>query len=536
MTAKILAALETIDGALAARGVPPASAFWKEQRRRFYLHPTARTLLAMVGRGGDKTRESVKQSIAEVLEGDFTIPPGERHYFIHISENVDEAQKTLAILKEYLAILSIPHHPTGDTVDLKEMQRGWKVRANRIGAASGFRSIGGTGDERDKWGDGGSDPSSEVAANMRAMLVTHPNARLRFVSSPVVVGSSFCEQHALGDTDHQVTCAAPSWVANASITEARTHELEPDPRVWAREYAAIHQASACGVVDAEDVKLLTRTLAQPIVPCGQGAIFIDSSSGRGDGFSFCRAQHVLEDGRAVVHVTEVGAFEGKFGRTTSFDRVAAYVANLAKRTGCFEVHGDQHQAFALKSEFGRHRLGFSEHPWTLPTKIDAATTLRRLLREGALVVESTEQGECMRRELLQLEEKYLSDSGQLTIQPRRTGAGHADRAMLLLLVARVVGEGRRLRASAPLPGGAPVMNYGLRQPQVYMQRRSGIAAFLHGPTNDPGAPQVGTGAHEIAVPQGPGQQPQIARVDMPRSPVVTSNGGGRGWGGAGHVP
>jgi hypothetical protein len=488
---KIIAALQTVEAALVAASVPGMSPFWRAGYGRFYSSPTALLMAACVGRGGDKSRESVITSIPEVLAGDFVIPAGERHYFTHISENIAEAAKTLRILEQYLRILGIAFTRTGDTIDLEGLPRGWKVLACRVGAVSGWRCIGWTADECAKWSNEGADPSGEVLASVRAMTVTHPNARGRMISSPLGTDGYFHKVWSAGDTDDVVTLHAPSWVANPSITEARTRMLEPHEPTWRREYAAQPQAGAISAFDADDVAALARELHVDSVGLSSGAMFIDSSSGRGDGWSYAVAQYIVEpsgesiyrerdvldatgaltmravvyddDGRPVandrytepsrrLYVSAMGAFEGQFSRTTTLTEVVAHIAYLARRYGISRVFGDQYLAFALASEFARHQLAFVERAWTAPSKIEAAATLRRMLRERTVVVEPGADAEALQRELLSVEER-ITASGALTIQARRSGAGHADRASLLMLMARLESEGEIAGSPIARTGG-----------------------------------------------------------------------------------
>jgi hypothetical protein len=453
VTAAILSALLTIDDALVRVGIPPMSDYWRGEATKFYTHPSARELVEMVGRGGDKSRTSVKMAIAEVLAGEFHIPQGERHSFVHVSENVDEAKKTLGVLEQYLRTLGIKHHRAGETLELDEMPRDFKVLACRVGAVSGPRCIGWTADERDKWDDDGTDPGVEVIASMRAMTVTHPSARGRQFSSPVSTATPFYEAWRAGGNAHQVVGHAPSWIANPSITKERTCELEPHEPTWRREYAADPSSGSSDAISSEDARAMVRALSPRAIPVGLEIGLLDSSSGRGDGWAFAFARYVRDDGRRVLHVTGLGAFEGRFGDVLSFDAVVGQVAELARARGVSRVYGDQYQAFALASAMARYGIAYVEKPWTQPTKIEALSTLRRLARERSLVAEPGTESEAMRRELLTLREVLLP-SKVFTVQARRSGRGHADRASLLLMLARCVSEGDITGGAEPRPAPA----------------------------------------------------------------------------------
>ena len=156
MSVAVLAAYRDIVDDLVAAGVPGFTHYWTEGATAFYLHPSAKLKIDMVGRGGDKSRESVAEGIAETTAGEHRVPPGERHYFIHVSENRDEAAKTLGVYEQYLRLLKIPFHRSGDSIDLDATPRGVKVLACRVGAVSGWRCIGWTADECAKWEVGSS--------------------------------------------------------------------------------------------------------------------------------------------------------------------------------------------------------------------------------------------------------------------------------------------------------------------------------------------------------------------------------------------
>jgi hypothetical protein len=440
MSERLLSTLRGVERDLGAAGVPALSDYWRGEVERFYSHPTAKLLVEMVGRGGDKSRTSAVTAIVETLAGDFNIPPGERHYYSHVSENKDEAAKTLGVLEGYLKILGIGHARAGDTIELSTLPRGFKVLAARVGAVSGWRCFGWTADEAAKWDDEGSDPCQEIIASIRAMTATHPTARGRMISSPTGASGYFYDTWSAGDGYAQLAGHAPSWVGNAAITEALTHELEPHEPTWRREYGAVASSGNSAGLSADDVAVMARKLESGAFGLGAPVMLIDSSSGRGDGWAFCCIRHVRDGSRRVLYVDYLGAFEGRFSESVSFDAVVAHVADLAKRNGATRVFGDQYESYSLESGFARHGLAFIEKRWEQPSKIEALSTLRRLLKERTVAVEPGEQADLLKRELVSLREVLLP-SKVFTVAARRTGKGHSDRASLMLMAARLVAEG-----------------------------------------------------------------------------------------------
>jgi hypothetical protein len=179
--------LLALDHELESAGHHPLTPWWRDQLERWYRHPTARTLVARVGRGGAKSRTAVVVSLNEVLHGDWEVPPGEFHYWAFASQNVGEASQRLTLIERCLRDLRIPCDRVGDEIRLKDMPRGWRVFACQIGAVSGFRAFGRCGDELAKWrsADRLANPAVEVVTSMTAMTVTHEGARALLISSPM---------------------------------------------------------------------------------------------------------------------------------------------------------------------------------------------------------------------------------------------------------------------------------------------------------------------------------------------------------------
>ncbi len=435
-TESMSTALRRIAGQLEAAGVPPLSTWWLEQCDRFYSHPTARTLVACVGRGGDKTRTSVVMAIAEVLAGEFRIAPGERHYFTHVSENRDEAAKTLGVLESYLRILHVPFTRTGDTIELTEQPRGFRVLACRVGAVSGWRCIGWTADECAKWTDEGSDPSAEVIASIRAMTVTHSGARGRMISSPLATLGHFFEAWHAGDTAEQLTAHATSWVANPSIGEEQTRALERDPRKWSREYEAIPQeAHEEALFDPAIVDRATRAQAGDVPP-ERGVSYLaamDPSLGR-NAWTFVIAGLRMVGGRRKASIVLSKEWRAPKGETLDPAAVLSSIAQLARPYGVSTVLTDQFHAESHATIAARMQLGIA-------IEVDKPTASERLERyEGTLTRLLDDALELprdphVRADLLAVRRRVTAGANAFTITMGVTADGrHADFAPSIVLV------------------------------------------------------------------------------------------------------
>jgi hypothetical protein len=496
-----LESLLGIDAALAAKGHHPLTPWWRDTLGRWYATPGANTLVGRVGRGGAKSHTSVKVSLNETLYGNWSVPPGERHFWAYVSKSKDEAAQRLLLIERFLRDLGIGFDRQGDEIALRDLPRGWRVFAATIGAVSGFRCFGYSADELAKWQAGTdlANPAGEVCASLNAMTITHPGARRVLISSPLGTLDYHHECFARGDTADQITAVAPSWVANPNgITEEQTHKAEPDERVWRREYAAIPQA---GLSSAFDPAAVERAFRSPPVAADSAApvCIVDASSGGGDAFTWAIAQYVLpavpdgvtpylmrqvprrvhtvQNGREVVLqspetieqfeldergrrvpnpeftrarvptlvIRKVDAVEGRFAGSVAGSDIVKRIADECRRWGVSTVLGDQRESFFLGSEFLRHRIRFVPIAWTNQNKIEAVTRLKRMFAENALALPPSR--EKMKRELLSYAER-ITASGTITYSAR--GTGHDDEAALLITFA--LGELERLVPGSPMGG------------------------------------------------------------------------------------
>jgi len=472
VTAATYGTFRQLDAMLARAGHHPCSPWWLAEAERFYSHPTARTWVARVGRGGAKSTTAVKVALNEVLFGDFpAIGPGERHYFAFVSVSRDEAAQRLRLIESCLRALAVPFTRSGETIDLDGAARGFKVFTASVGGVSGFRALGFAVDEAAKLraDDGAANPCREVVASLRAMTITHPHARALAFSSPLSTLDFHAELVAAGDTDRQIVSEAPSWVANAgAITEAQTRALEPDPKVWAREYAAIPQASLSAAFEPD---VIDRAFREPPPDAERAApvLVIDASDGRGDSFAAClvawaappvasrwriertdsgaecfardergrliEAPDWRERSRPVLVFSDLTEWGGDFWRRgVSLDSIVDDLARLCRARGARSAVGDQRSALALESAFRRHGIRFTSRAWTAQNKPTIVGDLRRHFAEGTIVLPTSTR---LRAQLLAFSER-VNANGFLTYGAR---TGHDDLAALLLSAILADSEG-----------------------------------------------------------------------------------------------
>jgi hypothetical protein len=432
--------LLALDARLVAAGHHPLTPWWKAQLERFYAHPTAKTLVARVGRGGTKSHAATKVALNETLFGDWAVPLGEVHYWPFVSIDKPEAAQRLRLIERFLIDLGVPHDCAGDEITLRDLPRAFRVFACQVGSVSGPRAYGFNGDELAKWksADKYSNPAGEVIASANAMTITHPDARRLLISSAVSLIDYHAKRFEMGDTDDQLVCSAPTWIANPSVTEEQTHKLEPDERIWKREYGAIPQAAALAAFDSDAVQRAFVDRGEVVLQSPVG--IIDASSGKKDSWTWGVCGWCRVEGVPRLVFVRVGGFDGGFWSQMSGDAVVATVANQFKSMRVHKVFGDQREALMIGAGFRRHGLAFTEIPWTAPTKERAVGMLRRWLADDTL---SLPEHEKLRDELLMFEER-ATPSGSFTFGAR--GTGHDD-YVALLLTAAMVDNARLLPAS-----------------------------------------------------------------------------------------
>lgn len=426
----ILEAVLAQDDALAAKGWPRLTPWWREQLTAFY-DSTRFSFAARVGRQGTKSSTMERIAAATGVFVDHKIQPGRRGTVAFVSVRLSEADERLYGIRAILDALRVKHRPGPDGgIELLDRPIIFRTYPASFRTAVGFTGVALFADEVARWrdADSGANPAREVNASMVPGLVTQDLARAYYVSSPLGTDDFHAEVMDRGTTSSAYACEAPSWVANPSITEERTRELEPDDRKWRREYAAVPQAGALGAFDEDAVN---RAFG---VRCGEEPasryLVIDASSGRKDTWTWGVCGWIdRSPAPPLLRFLTLDGISGSFWQQTSGADVVARIATAAKARGVTTVFADQREAMMLQSEFNRNDLSFRVFDWTASSKPPAVERVRRWLAEGQIMLP---EHETARRELLAFEER-ITASGQFTFGAR--GSGHDDYVALLITAA-----------------------------------------------------------------------------------------------------
>lgn len=420
-----------MDAKLVAAGFPATSPWWRDVINRF-VRSGCRRWVIRAGRRAGKSTTLARLAVAWAWFGPWSVPPGDTAVVPYISVSKDEATGRIRTIAAVLKALGLAFDQRGDEIDLTSGRRVlFKVLACNTSAVVGFTSICVFGDECARWEsrDTTANPAREVIGSLAPTLATQPFGFMVLCSSPWSTDDYHAELYEQGDTDHQLTSFAQTWVANPTITEAQTHELEPDQRVWEREYGAEPGATVSAALDLEDVNAcFTNSFpASTLNPF----VAIDASSLRGDAFTWM-AGHVTQDD--VLIVREVSGWEGSALRSVSMENIVDEISTVARRYRC-GVYGDQREEAALTAMFRQQSVTLTTYAWSEPSKDSAMQLLRRLMRAGRVKLP---EHATLKRELVGMKAR-LMPSGRVSYSTN--GLDYAS-ALVTLMHASVAGDFR----------------------------------------------------------------------------------------------
>ena len=190
MANPVLIRLDALDAALAARGFPRMSPWWRATLERFYA-TDRRQLVVRVGRRGGKSSTLSRIAVLEALYGDHRVPPGDVGVVAFVSVSRDEASQRLRTIRAILDALGVEYRPTDGGVELINRRISFKVFAASMSGVVGFTCIAAFADEVARWRDAdtGANPAREVLSSLRPTMATQPNARIFLSSSPLAVST-----------------------------------------------------------------------------------------------------------------------------------------------------------------------------------------------------------------------------------------------------------------------------------------------------------------------------------------------------------
>lgn len=467
--ATLMEAFLDLEARLRGARFHPTSPWWLATIERF-CQSGKRQLVLRVGRRGGKSSTLCRIAVAEALYGAHEIPPGDIGIVGIVSVSIPEAKKRLRTVRAILDALSEPYKPLteGSGVELVNRPIAFQTFAATLGGVVGGTWICGICDEVARWNDKetGVNPANEVLASLRPTMATQRNAKLFLSSSPLGLEDAHAKAFADGETQAQSVAAAPTWIANPTISEADTHVLEPNKRVRDREYGIQPQGAKTAVFREEDIQRafeLYRRL--DVAATAPEVLVIDASRGT-DAFAWGRMRWVWAGGRARLQLLECGETPAVAGGEDFTAAAVAHLAGIAKSHGITNVLADQYEAGALTTLFGQHGLTLWEHTWSSASKKIAIDHLERWLRDGLLLL--CENGKLL-TQLREYQER-ITRTGDLSYG----GAGtHDDYVQVLMTCAMAIDASRLVMVTAPAPERLPSSS-----PEYWRARERAIEASL----------------------------------------------------------
>lgn len=237
---------------LVAAGWPDLSPWWRNAITEAYAAGVP-SIVIRGGRRGGKSTSVCRVAVFETVWGDHVVPPGDVGWFAIISAERGQAKERLDTCAKMLDALGIDHKPTAERIVITDTRpeydqatrRGIRTFTASLRGVVSFTAIGALCDEEARWRDDdtGANPATAVLSSLTPTMASMPNAKVWHVSSP---WSTLDAHHALvelGNTTSQRVFTGSTWEMNPTISEKRTHELEPDELSWQREYAGIPMPS-----------------------------------------------------------------------------------------------------------------------------------------------------------------------------------------------------------------------------------------------------------------------------------------------------
>ena len=366
----ILQRLDELDVVLTKKGFPPTSDWWRNTFRRWYSSKK-KQLCIRAGRRGGKSSSLCRLAVCEALYGEHDIPPGDIGVVAIVSTRRTEALERLRTIRAILDALGEKYTAKVESIELHDRSVVFSVFTASVAGVSGFTGIFVLCDEVAKWRDAstGANPAKEVIASIRPTLLTQRNAKIVLSSSPMGKKDAHALEYAKGETSLQCIGFAETWIANPSVTEDDTHVLEPNPLIWAREYAAIPQ-------DEDEDSIITSAMLEPCTRVW-GALAVD------DRHTYAAALDMRSEPWALA----IGCLgDGAVRRiaTTKACATFAEVRESLSAYGLKHVYCPDFAETSMREEATRESVGLASEPWPTSQLADLYEELRTLAQGGKL--------------------------------------------------------------------------------------------------------------------------------------------------------
>lgn len=449
----LLARYDQLDRLLVVSGFPPTSPWWRRELERF-LRSGRRRWVLRVGRRGGKSSTMCRLMVSVALWGAWVVPPGDIATVAVVSVDRLEASKRIHTVRAILDAIGVRYEQRGMEVFIPERNCSIMVKTCSLTGTVGFTSVMVFADEMAKWSvaETGANPAKEVMASLRPSMATQPTAFEVDCSAPWGTEDLHAELMAQGDTEHQVAAEAPTWVANPTITEEQTHELEPDPKEWARAYAAIpsETVTADWFGLALDRAIALERCVEPILPWVRYTVAIDPAFSR-DHFGWAVISSrtlppIADRDRRLTRVHAAGAWKVDRSPLEMAIRVRDelcipwHVASDGLNPGVFTDQFEGHSFSELARQAG---VALHVVPWTggsgETSQLARYKAVRLAMLEGCLqlppVLHAADgpREDGLASELRRVSSVLLPSGGERIVLPRSRKDGHMDSVSAMVM-------------------------------------------------------------------------------------------------------
>lgn len=255
--AAFLRRLWALEDTLISAGFPAMPAWWRETIERHQRSGKRRLTVRKGRRVFASTCVAPRLAVAEMLFGEHPHLPGTPpNVFAFLSVKRGEAANRLRGIRAILDVLGEPYAERGETIELLNRPAVFAVMTANYRLSVGETVAFAWCDELARWrdDDAGANPAEQVIASIMPALATLPDAKMFLVSSPLGPDDYHARQFDLGETPGQCVAFGATWTINPTLPREKCQELEPDPKLFAREYGAIPWASASGAFEPEHVE------------------------------------------------------------------------------------------------------------------------------------------------------------------------------------------------------------------------------------------------------------------------------------------
>ena len=449
----LLDRFDRLDRLLVVSGFPPADPWWRAKLERFLKSGRRRWVLE-VGRRGGKSSTLCRLAVVVGLFGNWSVPPGDTAVVAIVSVAREEAAQRIVTIEAILTALGVGYEKRGMEIHVPERRLKFSVRTCSTTGTIGFTAVMIWADEAAHWqsADDYANPAREVMANLRPTMATQPTAFEVMCSAPWDKENYHYELMQLGDTDAQLTDHAATWEANSTITEQQTHELEPDPKEWARAYAAIpsETVNADWFSIALDRAMAEPRCVEPVLSWVRYTVAIDPAFSR-DHFGWAIISSrtlppIAEKERRLTRVHAAGAWKVDRSPLEMAVRVRDelcipwHVASDGLNPGVFTDQFEGHSFSELARQAG---VALHVVPWTGGTgetsQLSRYKAVRLAMLEGCLqlppVLHAADgpREDGLASELRRVSSVLLPSGGERIVLPRSRKDGHMDSVSAMVM-------------------------------------------------------------------------------------------------------